>query len=208
MANLTRTQLAAMTPKCCAFLASKPGVLCTNKGKYVVVDLVFCGKHIKAGRKSEQEYEIAKCDRVMNTLSIYTNLEKPVCDDDECCVCCAPLDDPKDRVFLGCGHTYHKECIAKWFATDKNTCPYCRTKSDIGKINPVSDDVLKMIFNLAIRYKSPGIATAARSWAQNFKMGLLINDDKEKNISLTQNIFENLEDIRKLFIERAIPVMF
>ena len=43
----------------------------------------------------------------------------------ELCSICIDTYRDNDRIFtLNCGHTYHKECISKWYEK-KNTCPYC-----------------------------------------------------------------------------------
>lgn len=43
----------------------------------------------------------------------------------EICSICIETYRENDLIFtLKCGHTYHKECISKWY-DKKATCPYC-----------------------------------------------------------------------------------
>ena len=45
--------------------------------------------------------------------------------DTEICSICIETYRENDLIFtLKCGHTYHKECISKWY-DKKATCPYC-----------------------------------------------------------------------------------
>lgn len=45
-----------------------------------------------------------------------------------CCICMSGLDD-EPRHTLGCGHTFHTECILSWAQSDSEAhgnCPVCR----------------------------------------------------------------------------------
>ena len=43
----------------------------------------------------------------------------------EICSICIETYRENDQIFtLKCGHTYHKDCISKWY-DKKPTCPYC-----------------------------------------------------------------------------------
>ena len=44
-----------------------------------------------------------------------------------CTIC---YDETNTNVILHCGHSFHFECIIKWFNT-KKSCPFCRTKFSI-----------------------------------------------------------------------------
>ena len=44
---------------------------------------------------------------------------------DECPICLEAMT--ADSAYpLGCGHAFHKECIAKWIGKEKSDCPSCR----------------------------------------------------------------------------------
>ncbi len=47
-----------------------------------------------------------------------------------CSICFLELDS--DTVTLKeCGHTFHSDCIIKWFRSDRKSCPLCRTLPDV-----------------------------------------------------------------------------
>lgn len=52
-----------------------------------------------------------------------------------CVICLEPMDNPADRIKLGCKHTYHKGCICQ---LDLASCPCCRA--------PIVDKYAKKIF--------------------------------------------------------------
>jgi hypothetical protein len=43
----------------------------------------------------------------------------------ECSVCLSGCD-ASNCITLSCSHSFHKNCLTKWFETGKNTCPMCR----------------------------------------------------------------------------------
>ena len=49
----------------------------------------------------------------------------------QCVVCLHDIDPlSKQTLSLGCGHSYHLDCITKWFTTN-TTCPVCRVNMKI-----------------------------------------------------------------------------
>ena len=47
--------------------------------------------------------------------------------DNQCNICLSPLNTTRGITKLKCGHTFHMECINRWFATNSAlSCPYCR----------------------------------------------------------------------------------
>ncbi|CAA3001558.1 E3 ubiquitin- ligase ATL41-like [Olea europaea subsp. europaea] len=50
----------------------------------------------------------------------------------ECSVCLSMLeDDEMARTLPNCKHTFHAECIDKWFGSN-STCPICRAEAEEG----------------------------------------------------------------------------
>lgn len=49
----------------------------------------------------------------------------------ECSVCLTHDVTPETGGALRCGHTFHNECISKWFMRGKFNCPCCRASADI-----------------------------------------------------------------------------
>lgn len=47
--------------------------------------------------------------------------------DNQCNICLSNLNTSRGITKLKCGHTYHMECINRWFTTNRElSCPYCR----------------------------------------------------------------------------------
>ena len=47
--------------------------------------------------------------------------------DNQCNICLSNLNTSRGITKLKCGHSYHMECINKWFTTNRElSCPYCR----------------------------------------------------------------------------------
>ncbi|KAG8386826.1 hypothetical protein BUALT_Bualt03G0189500 [Buddleja alternifolia] len=59
----------------------------------------------------------------------YTNEMGPM----ECSVCLSLLEDGEmGRTLPNCKHTFHAECVDKWFVSN-STCPVCRTEAEPGE---------------------------------------------------------------------------
>lgn len=54
-------------------------------------------------------------------------------EEDICIICFDKLNNSKAKINLNCNHTFHTECLQKWFE-EKNECPICREKITINKI--------------------------------------------------------------------------
>ncbi|CAI9757259.1 unnamed protein product [Fraxinus pennsylvanica] len=59
----------------------------------------------------------------------------------ECSVCLSLLDDGEmARTLPNCKHTFHAECIDKWFGSN-STCPVCRTEAEPRLVAEPREDV-------------------------------------------------------------------
>ena len=45
-----------------------------------------------------------------------------------CAVCLAGLAEGEEVAVLGCGHTFHAACMARWVGEGHFSCPYCRAE--------------------------------------------------------------------------------
>ncbi|AQK65336.1 E3 ubiquitin-protein ligase RNF167 [Zea mays] len=43
-----------------------------------------------------------------------------------CCVCISACRDGDDVRSLPCGHAFHRDCVDRWLALCRRTCPLCR----------------------------------------------------------------------------------
>ena len=51
----------------------------------------------------------------------------PERENDICCICMCIISDSDDTKTTTCNHTFHTNCIDRWY-TSRNTCPQCRTE--------------------------------------------------------------------------------
>ncbi|RLN41843.1 hypothetical protein C2845_PM01G41790 [Panicum miliaceum] len=43
-----------------------------------------------------------------------------------CCVCMSACRDGEEIRSLPCGHAFHRDCVDRWLARCRRTCPLCR----------------------------------------------------------------------------------
>lgn len=63
-------------------------------------------------------------------LEIINSLREKTCSadtDDSCAICLKNYKEKETLTILFCNHTFHKECIKRWFENNNN-CPICRQK--------------------------------------------------------------------------------
>ena len=48
---------------------------------------------------------------------------------DNCTICLSPIDNHPSHTVEGCGHTFHVDCIMRWYRSGHETCPNCRSDS-------------------------------------------------------------------------------
>ena len=46
--------------------------------------------------------------------------------DNECSICCLPIENRQQYLNLKCKHVYHKRCLQEWLRKN-NRCPLCRS---------------------------------------------------------------------------------
>ncbi|KAI0500033.1 hypothetical protein KFK09_018241 [Dendrobium nobile] len=47
-----------------------------------------------------------------------------------CCVCLSSLEEGEGTRKLPCRHMFHRECVDRWLALCRRTCPLCRLSID------------------------------------------------------------------------------
>lgn len=89
----------------------------------------------------------------------------------QCSICRANFENGDIiRKICSCNHTFHQECVDKWFE-DKDTCPVCRTKlqpeeennetptqptNETVRANQSSENIRNLLRDLRQRYNLPG----------------------------------------------------
>ncbi|XP_019164598.1 PREDICTED: RING-H2 finger protein ATL1-like [Ipomoea nil] len=46
----------------------------------------------------------------------------------ECAVCLCKIEEGEEVRYLRCNHIFHRDCLDRWLATGRNSCPLCRTQ--------------------------------------------------------------------------------
>ncbi|XP_031100781.1 E3 ubiquitin-protein ligase RHA2B-like [Ipomoea triloba] len=46
----------------------------------------------------------------------------------ECAVCLCKIEEGEEVGDLRCNHIFHRDCLDRWLATGRNSCPLCRTQ--------------------------------------------------------------------------------
>ncbi|XP_072954677.1 uncharacterized protein [Typha angustifolia] len=64
----------------------------------------------------------------------------------ECCVCLSRYEEGEVIRKLPCHHLFHRECVDRWLALHRRTCPLCRVDIDgqlvSGPEEQLSDDLV------------------------------------------------------------------
>ena len=82
----------------------------TSSGEAMTVDRAF-----------KRAIELIELDYPPVSPSSGLPSEKPVS-----CVICHEALNTKHVLGLECGHSFHRDCVDQWFATQNHTCPTCR----------------------------------------------------------------------------------
>ncbi|KAF6994415.1 hypothetical protein CFC21_011121 [Triticum aestivum] len=60
-----------------------------------------------------------------------------------CCVCISRFRDGEDIRSLPCGHAFHRQCVDRWLALCRRTCPLCRLHvGGVTDEHQLSDDLV------------------------------------------------------------------
>lgn len=66
----------------------------------------------------------------------------------ECIICLENINSTTTNLTLSCQHTFHQDCIDKWFqTTTDNSCPICRAKINTNQSNIETNILNNINFN-------------------------------------------------------------
>ncbi|TKV93691.1 hypothetical protein SEVIR_9G242400v4 [Setaria viridis] len=57
-----------------------------------------------------------------------------------CCVCISACRDGEEIRWLPCGHAFHRDCVDRWLARCRRTCPLCRLHVGGGVVGLVDEE--------------------------------------------------------------------
>lgn len=96
----------------------------------------------------------------------------------ECCICLDAVPSTRCKR-LQCGHSFHRQCIRKWFTRGSLTCPMCRTVcfEELSSAHPLISERIRHF--LRVVPVPPGIPFAA------FMLGMLSSAPIQEALGLT-----------------------
>ncbi|OEL17703.1 hypothetical protein BAE44_0021278 [Dichanthelium oligosanthes] len=62
-----------------------------------------------------------------------------------CCVCISACGDGEEIRTLPCGHAFHRDCVDRWLARRRRTCPLCRTHVGAGALAMLAVTVSQVV---------------------------------------------------------------
>ncbi|KAG8088537.1 hypothetical protein GUJ93_ZPchr0010g10878 [Zizania palustris] len=75
-----------------------------------------------------------------------------------CCVCISRFCDGEEVRRLPCGHAFHRDCVDRWLALCRRTCPLCRLHVGGSGVVAAGMDELHLGNDLVIWFSSLFIA--------------------------------------------------
>jgi hypothetical protein len=76
---------------------------------------------------------------------------------EQCCVVCiSTCGDGEEVRRLPCGHAFHRDCVDRWLARCRRTCPLCRLH--VGGVGLLDDDQHQLSEDLVIWFSSLFVA--------------------------------------------------
>ncbi|XP_057701664.1 E3 ubiquitin-protein ligase TRAIP [Corythoichthys intestinalis] len=103
-----------------------------------------------------------------------------------CIICCDFFDHVKDVAAIPCGHTFHNDCLTRWFQTGPTkTCPQCRQQVSTRHI------ITKLFFDMG--GEEPQSADPESMANELNKLRALLNS-KEKDCRSKQRTVDELKD--------------
>lgn len=118
---------------------------------------------------SQSSHVVTKAPKCHLVGTQLTDLNQPCrYGETDCPICQEPLNDGRPQDELVCGHRFHHECIGRWFAPGRYTCPVCRTTAS-------DEDLQAHGIALVFAPNNPNMANLAAHYG--FPPGTVLPDD-------------------------------
>ncbi|CAL4916890.1 unnamed protein product [Urochloa decumbens] len=75
-----------------------------------------------------------------------------------CCVCISACRDGEEIRWLPCGHAFHRDCVDRWLARCRRTCPLCRLHVGGAAVGSVDEEQQHLSEDLVIWFSSLFVA--------------------------------------------------
>ena len=75
-----------------------------------------------------------------------------------CCVCISACRDGEEIRSLPCGHAFHRDCVDRWLARCRRTCPLCRLHVGAGAVGLAGEEQHQLSEDLVIWFSSLFVA--------------------------------------------------
>ena len=75
-----------------------------------------------------------------------------------CCVCISACRDGEEIRSLPCGHAFHRDCVDRWLARCRRTCPLCRLHVGGGDVGLAGEEQHQLSEDLVIWFSSLFVA--------------------------------------------------
>ena len=75
-----------------------------------------------------------------------------------CCVCISACRDGEEIRSLPCGHAFHRDCVDRWLARCRRTCPLCRLHVGGGAVGLAGEEQHQLSEDLVIWFSSLFVA--------------------------------------------------
>jgi hypothetical protein len=108
--------------------------------------------------QASRHYAIYAYNDSLDNTALLQVAQASTLDEDkrDCTICHEPLQDPEVRE-LPCNHSFHRQCIKKWFSTSVSvSCPYCRRENSLRR-TPPGDGCPWLPGNMELNVHQPSI---------------------------------------------------
>ncbi|KAM4651370.1 E3 ubiquitin-protein ligase TRAIP [Discoglossus pictus] len=113
-----------------------------------------------------------------------------------CTICSDFFDNVRDVAAVHCGHTFHQECLLKWFkSAPSRTCPQCRIQVSNRQI------INKLFFDIGGEEDTPLDAESLKNEVDRIKVNLLGKEKEKRECQILVDSLREMLDVRNVTIQ-------